>query len=619
MLRPLALVTTTLLLHALAGAQCFLEPDATHTDLGGGDDVLLPLQAIGFPFPHAGATYTDVHISTNGFCYLSNGGVPLPGSANGDAGGSYASAASQRTTLLGGAPKILPFYRDLDLRADRDGAVFVRAGTPSPAATPCVITWVNAVDFGDLLPPKTIQCQLYETGRCEFFYSSAANVLGSAPATVGKSPAGGATDPGASDLSAGPTTTGETVYQQFATGTFDLADTSLRFSPLLPGNGLSTVACPVGEHVASGAGCYGDTCYQLFADAPAAWLALEGHSITLAPTATGYVVQFHPGGASAFVPPTGATDFARSDDGEEPLDLTANALPDLSVPGGSVSALWVHMNGIVSTGPGNDDGAWNTPANDWVPTASFRNAPATAFWAWHDWNPNDPAGAPVRWHYDATLGTLYVTWDGVENWSSPPASNPGTFQFQFELASGLVRMLWVTIDQDTTSPYGSGHLVGYSPGGASADPGSLPIGFAGGTTTIDGYRALTLHAAPRPLLTGAGTSNAITYTIDDLPDYQPPALQRLGVLFFSIGPAQAVDLDLVGAPGCQAYIASLDVALPIVASGSATQAVTVTYPAPLSVGLTFYIQAVGLMPPNSFPGGLNTFGIVTSNGIATGW
>jgi hypothetical protein len=559
-----------------------------------------------------------VRISSNGFFYLSNGGVPLSGSANGDAGGSYATAAAQRTTLLGGAPKILPFYRDLDLRADRDGAVFVRPGTPSPAATPCVITWRNAVDFDDLLPAKTIQCQLHENGLCEFFYSGTSNVLGGAPATVGRSPGGGASDPGSSNLSAGPTTTGDTVYEQFATGTFDLAGYTVQFTPLLPGNGVSVLPCPVGAHTAFGAGCYGDSWYQLFAAAPAAWLALEGHSVTLQPTGSGYVAQFHPGGAAAFVPPTAATDLPRSDDGEELLDLTANAMPNLTVPGGSVSTLWVHMNGIVSTGPGNDDGAWNTPANDWVPTASFRNAPVTAFWAWHDWDASDLTGNPVRWHYDSSLGTLYVTWDGVENWSNPPASNPGTFQFQFELATGRVRLLWVTVDQDTSSPYGSGHLVGYSPGGPSADPGSLPIGFVGGTTTIDGYRALILRASPQPLLVGGG-SNAITYTVENVPDYAPPAQQRLGVLFFSVGAVPGVDLDLVGAPGCQAYIASLDVALPIVGSGSTTQAMTVTYPAPLFVGLTFYIQAVGLMPANSFPGGLNTFGVVTSNGIATGW
>jgi hypothetical protein len=607
-----------LLLAAPIGAQCFLEPDATHQSLGVGDDTLFPMQAIGFPFPHLGTSYSDLHVSTNGLVYLSNGGVPLPGSANGDAGGGYGTDVAQRTTLLGGAPKILPFYRDLVLHAALDAGVFVRPGTPSPAPTPCVVTWRHAVDFYQLTPPKTIQCQLHENGLVEFFYSSTTDVLGAAPATVGISPGAGAADPGASDLGSGPTTPTNTVYEQFAPGTFDLAGRSLRLTPTLPGNVVSVQACDVGSHTPHGAGCYGDSFYQLFDDAPAAWLALEGHAVTLTPTATGYEAQFAPGGAAAFVPPTGAVDLPRSDDGQVLLDLAAHSLPNLSLPGGSTSTLWVHMNGIVSTGASNDDGAWNTPANDFTPTASFRNAPATAFWAWHDWNPADTAGGPVRWHYDGTLGRLYLTWDGVENWSEPATTNPGTFQFQFELATGFVRYVWVAVDTDTTSPFGSRHLVGYSPGGPSADPGSLPLGTAGGTTTIDGYSALRLGAAPRPVLDGGGgPSNAITYTVDHLPDNAPPTGVRLGILFFSLASAPGIDLGITGAPGCQAYIGGLDVGLPIVAVGGTMQTIPLVFPPPLSAGTTFHAQAVALIPANSYPGSLNDFGLVTSNGLAT--
>ena len=60
-------------------AQCY-EP-LIGTSIGTGDDIVLASQAIGFAFPFAGTTYTDLHPATNGFVYLSNAGVPAPGAA----------------------------------------------------------------------------------------------------------------------------------------------------------------------------------------------------------------------------------------------------------------------------------------------------------------------------------------------------------------------------------------------------------------------------------------------------------------------------------------------------------------------------------------------------------
>jgi hypothetical protein len=39
--------------------------------VGAGDDVMLAIQPIGFTFPFAGQTFTDVHICTNGYFHLS--------------------------------------------------------------------------------------------------------------------------------------------------------------------------------------------------------------------------------------------------------------------------------------------------------------------------------------------------------------------------------------------------------------------------------------------------------------------------------------------------------------------------------------------------------------------
>jgi hypothetical protein len=618
MRRHLAFACAAALAAAPAAAQCFQSPDGSHLSLGGGDDVLLPSQSIGFAFPMPGASFTDVHVSTNGFLYLSNSGVPAPGNAIGDAGGDYGSAAAQRATLLGGGPKILPFYRDLDLRSALGAGVFLRPGTPGPSPTPCLITWVDAVDWNGLGPPKTIQCQLHANGVVEFFYSAATEVAGAAPALVGRSPGGGAADPGASDLGAGPTTASEVIYEQFGTATFDLAGASLRLTPALPGHAAAVSTCRVGAHTPRGAGCYGDTCYELFGNAAAAAAALQGHALLLTPTATGYRAQWEAFGAWQYANPIGAVDFARSDDGQVVLDLAANGIPSLPLPGGATTTLWVHMNGFVSvSGPANDDGAWNSPANDWVPSPAFRNAPATAFWAWHDWDPSDLAGGPVRWHHDALAAKLFVTWDGIENWSVPPANNPGTFQFQFDLATGAVRYVWLAVDANASSAFGTGHLVGYSPAGPSADPGPLPFAAAGTTTTIAGYSALALSAAPAPITAATGPSTPITYTIDRMPDYAPPGGVRLGILFFSLAAAPGIDLTPIGAPGCQSYLAALDVPLPVAAVGGPTQTLVVAFPPPLPAGTSFAAQAIALFPANSLPGGINDFGLVTSNGLST--
>ncbi|MBL9077611.1 MAG: hypothetical protein JNL08_08915 [Planctomycetes bacterium] len=614
MFRLLALVGATALAAAAPRAQCFAPPDGSHTALGTGDDVLLPATAIGFPFPFAGATYTTLHVSTNGFAYLSNGGVPAPGSAVGDAGGHYGSAAAQRATLLGGAPKVLAFYRDLELRAADGAGVFVRSGDPN---TPCVVTWQHAVDFGGVGAPKTIQCQLHANGEIDLFWSLGAEVVGTEPATVGRSPGGGAADPGASDLGALPSVPGEVLYETFATGAFDLDGRQLRCVPAPPNQTAIALACSVGEHAVRGAGCYGDSFYQHFADAGAATAGLQNHALLLTPGAAGYTAQWEPFGAFQYAAPSAATDLPRSDDGQAAIDLTANGLASLPMPGGAASVLWVHMNGFVAAGSQNDDGAWNEPANDWTPTPRFRNAPAAAFWAWHDWDPSDLAGGPVRWHHDPGNNRLFVTWDGVENWSSPAANNPGTFQFQFDLTTGAVRYVWLFVDGDSSSPFGSGHLLGWSPAGPSDDPGSLPLATVGGTTAIAGASALRLDAAPVPVTAAGGGSNPITFTVDHMPDLAPPAGARVGLLFFSATAAAGIDLGFVGAPGCQLWLGGLDLSLPIVALGGPQQTVSVAFPPPLPPGTVFHTQAVALLPAGSLPGGLNAFGVLTSNAVDT--
>ncbi len=79
-MRSLTLSLASLLLAPAAAAQCFDTAFGTQLTLPpGGFDFELPIQPIGFAFPLAGATYTDLHITSKGYVWLSNAGVPLPG------------------------------------------------------------------------------------------------------------------------------------------------------------------------------------------------------------------------------------------------------------------------------------------------------------------------------------------------------------------------------------------------------------------------------------------------------------------------------------------------------------------------------------------------------------
>ena len=86
-------------------------------------------------------------------------------------------------------------------------------------------------------------------------------------------------------------------------------------------------------------------------------------------------------------------------------------------------------------------------------------------------------------------GIAYVTWDGVHRFGS---STPDTFQMQFDTVTGSGHLCWGAMGLGGTR----GHLVGFSSGRASADPGDrdrsaaatdvLPLALAAATRPITG-------------------------------------------------------------------------------------------------------------------------------------
>jgi hypothetical protein len=273
-----------------------------------------------------------------------------------------------------------------------------------------------------------------------------------------------------------------------------------------------------------------------------------------------------------------------SDDGE--------ASHGLSIPfptsSGPVGSLWVGANGIVSV-------ATNPTAANYVPDANtFLNSPVTAWYSWHDYNPGEVGSGQVKYH-EAVVGSdtiAYITWDGVESYSTPTALNPSTLQFQFNLTTGSVSIVWVTIDSLTTSAYGSGHLIGWSPAGSSANAGSINLATALPIVTASNYPAMALAASPSPVSTPS-SGTLLIFTTTNMFEYAPSAGVYIGMHILSLGQIPTgLDLGIIGAPGCKAYVSSLDLTEAMVGFSS-TNSVTFPLPAGVPPGFQLYSQSVG--------------------------
>ncbi|MCU0864603.1 MAG: hypothetical protein MUC36_12465 [Planctomycetes bacterium] len=363
-------------------------------------------------------------------------------------------------------------------------------------------------------------------------------------------------------------------------------------------NGAVTHACA--RATAYGLGCY-DVCgsfYEFFtapppaSASPAASAAMSGRRLTLVPTGSGYTLNQS---AVAFVPPTAAaTVLALGDDSEVQVSLPA----PFPYPGGVAPALFVNSNGYVSVAsqvalPGGPN---------WVPElAPFLAAPATAWWSWHDYNPSEPGSGPVV--AELVGNRMIITWNGVESYPTW-AANPSTWQFQFELNTGLVHYVWQTID-----PVGGGslasvddHLVGYSPGGPSPLCAPIAITTANGVALLAERFALQLAALTPPIL---GTTLQL--------ETSQPTGAGVGVNFLSLSqiPSPGVGLGVIGAPGCQALI-DLTVSTGNLIGNTAGQSMLASWALPANpafTGIVLYSQSVWVDPA------VNPAGLLTSNGL----
>ena len=590
----------TLVLGALVAAsaslqaQCY-EPN-TGASLGVGDDVVFGMQPLGFAFALGGVTYTNIHVTTNGFVYLSNAGVPAAGGAD------YLATAA---ALVAGSPRIAPYWSDLDVIAANGAGVKFNA---LPGKT--VITWENAIEYGDAGGNRfSVQMQLLATGEIYFAYDGRCAVRTAGDFVVGMSRGGGVVVPAASNFSTVNVTAITTNFEIFNSGALplDLAGKTIRFAPAGLGYAWVPQTCG-GSHASYGSGCYksSDSFYQLTVAPAASSAALSNTAITMIPNGTGYtVIQ----GGSVFVAPSiAATALVLADDNAVATPTLTTAFP---FNGGTAVTLNVCSNGFVSATAGNPPG--------YAPVvATMLSNLQTAWYSYHDYNPTAVGSGQVK--FEQVGSVAYITWDGVFNYGGTTAADASRFQFQFDCASGIVRVVYQTVSANAHTGFSSGepHLVGYSPGGASNDLGSTT--FATGlplTFTAQQMSNLSLVATGAPV-SRPTLGSTITYMTSNIPEFAPASGLHVAINILSVAqvPAPGLDLGFLGAPGCAALVASLDITQAMVGA-SASAAVTLVLPAGLPPGFHFFSQSAALFTPNSLPNGQNAFGLTTSNAIAT--
>jgi hypothetical protein len=564
----------------LAGAASFLSAQVVcyetnlGTSAGTGDDVVLPIQPIGFAFPFNGVTYTDLYPCTNGFLYLTNGGTPA-------AGGALCCTGTTAALVAAAGPMIAPRWDDLVV----NGGVYV-----NQLPGKCVITWQNAIEFGNLVT-FTMQCQLYSSGMIEFYYDGNTGTHTSGNALIGFSPGANATVPPASDLSVPGTSAVSTIFQLFdisgGTLAWDLTSRAVVFTPTGPTSYVWTQLTCGAMNVSYGAGCYNSAAsfYEFF---PAATFDLSGQTLTLQPASPGYVVSSAP--LSSFFTPV-APSLGLTDDSLSPAITLPAAFP---YPGGSTTSIIVHSNGQVFL---------NAPAvADYDPEVADFLLNGANLGVWNDFNPAAPGSGNIHVDIDAVNLIAYVTWNGVYNFGTTLAN---TWQVALWLSGsaspGKAEMRFQSFNN--TSTLSQVAICGFTPGASANDPGTRDISATVPFVTPGEIHALTLSAAPAPTL---GTP--VTWTVGNVP---ATAYFSAHVMNYASIAAPGLDLGYLGAAGCNQLIA-LGGASSLLIYGAPTATLTITMPTnPSWIGVSVFSQGASFVP------GVNPLGVLTSNAIQT--
>lgn len=584
-------------------AQCLPPAGGAAVAFANPDEALSAVLPLNLAFPMAGASgapFTHCVVSTNGVLYLTNGG-PAVGAGTFDWGG----IASLRGAP-GASPRIAPYWNDLWDAVPGTWQVTI----DTSVADRCAVLWTDVAEWDQHQPAKSFAAELFATGEIRFTWSLTA--IDRNPTTIGVSLGNAIADPGPVDLSVATSSSTGILYQIVAPGPFALGGRQITITPNgLGGYGVAPSCLPA-EHARVGTGCYAisDSAYQVFADAGAASAALPGKSLTFVPAGASYAVQW---GSSGFQAASAPVPLALGDD-DELVYTPSHPLPG---PFGPTSDLRICANGVIGLGATPMTFPGTTSAQPAV-SGCLGNHDA-AFYAWHDFDPTEFGSGAITLEEKPVAGDIVVvvTWDGVEN-RPTGVSNPSSLQFQLNLTTGVVTIVWEVVDANPSSASGSAHLIGFSPAGPSQDAGAVDFPAVSPLVLqLANQAPLSLSASPAPISTAAA-GTTVLYTVDDLPEFAPGAGVRIGLIALSLAASAGVPLPVLGidSPGCFLQVGGLDLLVAVVGA-QAAQVAAFSLPAGLPPGLELFAQGIGLVTPNSLPNGLPGSGLVTSNGLVS--
>jgi hypothetical protein len=357
-------------------------------------------------------------------------------------------------------------------------------------------------------------------------------------------------------------------------------------------------------HATVGQGCYDEfrsALVQEFAGSPAAKTALDGNSLLFVNTGSSYTAFWSVGGGASYVAPTGGATtlvFADDDDGE----ITITPSIATPIPGGTTANWTVSVNGILTAG------AVANNLTDFSPSrADVAAAAGLAFYTWRDWNVGELGSGPVQTEEVGNM--LYITWNGVEAYGTP-SPNVGTWQFQVDMSTGNVNIVWVSFETSTsTAPV----IVGATTAGTSTTPPSSDLSIVTPFSLGTDMFPMTLSAAGAPINGGP----APTYTITNIPEYFPGAgFSTLAVVFGLTQIPGGIDLGTIpgiDAPGCFGY-ASPDIIVIIGVVPFAPASFPIAWNIPTTPG-QLWMQAISEFLPFTLPNGQNAGGKVSSNAL----
>ncbi|MBL8750087.1 MAG: hypothetical protein JNK78_13060 [Planctomycetes bacterium] len=373
---------------------------------------------------------------------------------------------------------------------------------------------------------------------------------------------------------------------------------------------LNLLPTGVSFHKPYGAGCHAyvqdnSNFLQLFDTVPLAKAALDGNALRFTFTGNGYAATWLPGVAgSMYVPPTPAATVVADASATTTTFTPSAAIP---VPGGTAASWTISSEGVLTAGSPGNQGSLST-----VTLANTAAATGLAFYNWINQNPTEAGSGKIK--TEEVGGVLCVTFDGVELASGTPTVAPSTYQWQIDMATGDVTMLWTSLSVSNST---SDMLVGCTLAGAGITPVSQVLSSANGHLIApDGIQLpLQLSAAPPPVI---NPSTVSTYSITNLPEIAPGSGTYLWALLLSVNPLPA-GFDLLGilttVPGCSTYLSTWDIILSGVTL-SPTAGVPITFSTPVfAPGDAIGAQAAALFDA-SFPL-LNgeAGGFVFSNGV----